>query len=152
MQRGQMILWASGVISLITNLLTLFSTMIQFRDLLQEWSPDRGLVLVLAFITMAYSLTVWAAANWRWTRHHQQAHPTTIRAARALLNGLAAFPLLTLWLHQLFSLVLYTQVDPSQRWLLALIQALMIAPFVALGLIGIGGSLGPLLGDDDPPG
>jgi hypothetical protein len=140
---------AGGIVGMLANIVG----MIRYfsgDETLGTGIPDRGLLTFLSFVLFAYALAIWSMLVWRWTlKRKQQLGSRNVRPAAILLDGLAAIPILTLWLNLLFSIVLYDDVDPAQRWLAALVQGTMIAPLIALGLAAIGDTLGPLLGVDE---
>jgi hypothetical protein len=145
MRRLNPFLIVTGLIGLVANLLAI-AGYLTGRQALGGWHPDPGLLAALTFVLLAYSLIIWSALTWRWMHLRAEAPtPTPRRAAMALLNALVAFPLLTFWLDLLFSIVLYVDVPPAQRWLLALLHAALVAPLVALACSAIAEALGPLL-------
>lgn len=145
MKRPDLFFILTGLVSLIANLLAILA---YFSDtgLFAGWRPDRGLLVALTFVLLAYGLATWSALVWRWTeRRARHLMPRSRHAAALLLDGLAAFPLLALWLHLLFSTALGTGVRASELWLLALAVAWMVTPYIALGMRAAGEALGPLL-------
>jgi hypothetical protein len=140
---------ASGLIGMLANSLSILGHLAGWWAL-PGGRIDPGLVLAVTFVIMAYGLAVWAALAWRWA--HARPVPADAlarRAATLLLTTLAAFPLITLWLNLLFSVVWYTDVATPDRWLLALAHAWMVTPFAALGLTFAADVVGPLL--SEPP-
>ena len=136
---------------LLANLLAILD-FLSGDGILRGWRLDPGLVAVVTFVLMTYTLVVWSWFTWRWAQRNEAAQPTQApRSVSLLANGLLAFPLLVFWLYLLFSLVLYRQVAPSERWLLALAHAWIVTPFVTLGLTMVGEILGPLMGAGRKP-
>jgi len=136
---------------LLANLLAILD-FLSGHGILRGWQLDPGLLAVLTFVLMTYSLVVWSAFTWKWAQRSEAVQPSqTPRSVSLLANGLLTFPLLVFWLYLLFSLVLYQQVAPSERWLLALAHAWIVTPFVTLGLTMVGEILGPLMGAGRKP-
>lgn len=135
----------SGLVSLIANVLGVLSYLSP-EGPFADWQLDQGLVVVLAFVLMAYGLAIWSALALRWTRGRgERLKRGSRRIATFLLNWLVAFPLLILWLNLLFSAILFTGASSTERWFLALGFAWGITPFTALGLMALGEIMEPLL-------
>jgi hypothetical protein len=145
MRRTNDFLIVTGAVSFVANILAILSTLFEgglFR--IREW--NRGLLAVLIFMLAAYTLTIWSTLTWRWTRRlPANTRGFSRRPAMFLLDSLIAFPLLTVWLEMLFSIVLFVAMSPAERWLLALGIAWGSTPLLSLGLINIGEALGPFL-------
>jgi len=137
----------SGLIGMLANSLSILGHVSGWWSL-PGGRVDPGLGLAVTFVVTAYGLAVWAAMAWRWA-HTRRAPADALarRGATLVLITLVAFPLITLWLNLLFSVVWYQDVSPPQRWLLALAHAWMITPFAALGLTFAADVVGPLLSD-----
>ncbi len=146
MKRLHPFLVVTGLIGVGANLLAIFGYLAGNHDL-GGWQPDPGLVAALTFVLLAYALTVWSTLTWRWTQARASAPDAvpTQHAARLLLNGLAAFPLLTFWLDLLFSITLYSDVPTPSRWLLAMLHAALATPIVALASTAVAEAIGPML-------
>ena len=145
MKRLHPFLVVTGLFGIAANLLAIFGYLAGNRDL-GGWHPDPGLIAALSLVLLAYGLTVWAILTWRWTRARTAADaPAPRRIAMLLLNGLAAFPLLTFWLDLVFSVVLYPDVPTPLRWLLAMLHAGLVTPIVALASTAVAEAIGPLL-------
>lgn len=143
MKRLHPFLVVTGLFGVAANLLAIFGYLAGTRDL-GGWHPDPGLVAALTLVLLAYGLTVWATLTWRWTEARADAAASR-RTAMLLLNGLAAFPLLTFWLNLVFSVVLYPDVPTPLRWLLAMLHAGLATPIVALASTAVAEAIGPLL-------
>ncbi|MEW6567224.1 MAG: hypothetical protein AB1449_03480 [Chloroflexota bacterium] len=142
-------LWiVSGLLSMAADLAAILGYL--FGPLAFEpWRPDPELVAALSFVLLAYALTIGATCIGHWaSQRATRADPLVLRATAFLLNALATLPLLTLWLNLLFTLVLYTDVSTTLRWVLALAHAWIATPFVALGLTFAGEALAPRLASD----
>ncbi|HEY44645.1 MAG TPA: hypothetical protein G4O11_11750 [Anaerolineae bacterium] len=145
MKRSNVFVLITGLVSLAANVLAILSYLSE-EDPFFGWRPDRGLLTVLTFVLLAYCLAMWSTLTRRWVHRHRQGPKRGARyTATFLLNGLIAFPLLTLWLHLLFSVVIFTEVSSTERWFLAMGFAWGVTPFTALGLLAMGEILGPLL-------
>jgi hypothetical protein len=138
-QRALMLL--SGVVSLAANILAILG---YFTEL-PAWSMDSGMLAALSLILLIYSLSMWSAFVWRWTTAGLRTdRPAARRSANFLINILATYPLLTIWLYLLFSATLFSGLPTTERWILAMASAWGATPFLALGLTVIGETLGPL--------
>jgi hypothetical protein len=145
MKRPNVFLIVTGLVSLAANVLTILSYFSN-EEFAAVWKLDRGLLVALTFILMAYALVVWSALVWRWaSRFGQGKRPRSRNPATFLLNGLVSFPLWTIWLYMLFSVVLFSQVASNERWVLAMGFAWGLTPFATLGLMAMGETLGPLI-------
>jgi len=145
MRRSNVFVIVSGLVSLTVNVLAIVSYFSE-AGAFADWHIDPGLWVAIIFVLMAYSLMAWSVLIWRWTRKRARSSRQKMRrSATFLLTALAAFPLLTVWLSVLFSLVIFTSATPPQRWLLSLGCAWAATPFVTLGLTSVGEVLGPLL-------
>jgi hypothetical protein len=145
MKRSNVFVIVTGVASLIANILAILSYLSE-GDALFGWRPDRGLLTALTFVLLAYCLSMCSVLTRRWVQGKRQGPKRQSRYIAAfLLNGLVAFPLLTLWLHLLFSVVIFTEVSSTERWFLAMGFSWGVTPFAALGLVAMGEALGPLL-------
>lgn len=143
MKRSNVFLVVTGLVSLVANVLAILS---YFTNDGAFAGSDPGLMVALTFVLMIYSLATWSAITWRWAQGRIQGNKRpTRRPATFLLNALATFPLLTIWLMVLFSVVGFTGVPNSERWLVAMGVAWGATPFTALGLMASGEVLGPLL-------
>jgi hypothetical protein len=144
MRKKDTFIFLSGLVSLATNILAILSYFVDGGKL-DGWRPDPGLLAVFTFALLAYGLVIWAVAVWRWTQPQASVRARRDRRVAAmLLNGLATFPLLSLWLYLLLSLL--RVVDSStERWLLSLALAWMGLPYLSLGMVSIGEALGPFL-------
>jgi ABC-type amino acid transport system permease subunit len=144
MKRSNVFVIISGLISLTVNVLAILSYFSE-EGVFADWHIDPGMWAAIIFVLMAYSLITWSVLSWRWTQGRAQGGKRKVRRSAAfLLTALAAFPLLTVWLSVLFSLVIFTEASPPQRWLLAMGCAWGVTPFVSMGLVIIGEILGPL--------
>jgi hypothetical protein len=144
MRRPRTFLIITGVVGLIANALAI-SGYFFGQGRLTGWRPDPGLLLLLAFITLAYTLTLWSAWTWRWIRRRQGTQPRIdTRGPAFLLNALVTYPLMALWTYLLVETAFQLQASTTQRWLIALAVTWALSPFVALGLIPVGEALGPL--------
>jgi len=149
MRRPNTFLILTGVVGLIANALAISSYLFS-RGRLAGWRPDPGLLLVLAFIALAYTLAFWSALTWRLTQRRQSAVPRgDTRGPAFLLNALVTFPLLALWMYLLLATAARVEASTTQRWLIALAVTWAVSPFVALGLIPVGEALGPLISRDE---
>jgi hypothetical protein len=145
MKRSNVFFIITGLVSMAANVLAILSYLSE-EDPFFERRPDRGLLTVLTLVLLAYCLALWSTLTRRWVRRQRQGPKQGSRyIATFLLNGLIAFPLLTLWLHLLFSVVIFTEVSSTERWFLAMGFAWGVTPFTALGLVAMGEVLGPLL-------
>ena len=145
MNRSNVFVIVTGVVSLVANILAILNSLSE-KDPLFGWRPDRGLLTALTFVLLAYCLSMCSVLTRRWVHGQTQGPKRKSRYIAAfLLNGLVAFPLLTLWLHLLFSVVIFTEVPSTERWFLALGFSWGVTPFTALGLVAMGEALGPLL-------
>ena len=145
MKRSNVFVIATGVVSLAANILAILSYLSE-EDSLFGWRLDRGLLTALTFVLLAYCLSVYSVLTRRWVQGQRQGPKWKSRYIAAfLLNGLVAFPLLSLWLHLLFSEVIFTEVSSTERWFLALGFSWGVTPFTALGLVAMGEALGSLL-------
>ena len=145
MKRSNVFVVITGVVSLTANILAILSYLSE-EDPLFGWRPDRGLLTALTFVLLAYCLSMCSVLTRRWVhRQRQKPKRRSRHIAAFLLNGLVAFPLLTLWLHLLFSVVIFTEVSTTERWFLAMGFSWGVTPFAALGLVAMGEALGPLL-------
>jgi hypothetical protein len=145
MKRSNVFVIVTGVVSLVANILAILSSLSE-EDPLFGWRPDRGLLTALTFVLLAYCLSMCSVLTRRWVHGQRQGPKRKSRYIAAfLLNGLVAFPLLTLWLHLLFSVVIFTEVSSTERWFLAMGFSWGVTPFTALGLVAMGEALGPLL-------
>ena len=145
MKRSNVFVVISGLISLTVNVLAIVSYFSE-GGAFAGWHIDPGLWVAITFVLMSYSLTAWSVLIWRWTHKRARSSGRKVhRSAAFLLTALAAFPLLTVWLSVLFSLVIFTEATAPQRWLLAMGCAWGATPFISLGLISVGEVLGPLL-------
>lgn len=146
MKPSKLFVIISGLISLAANVLAVLSFFSQ-DGMFAGWRLDPGLLVALSFVLMAYSLTTWSALSWRWAQARAFGNKRQGREPAAfLLNALATFPLLTIWLAVLFSVAGLSTIPTPQRWLLALGSAWGATPFIALGLTTIGKILGPMVG------
>lgn len=149
MRRPNTFLILTGVVGLIANALAISSYLFS-QGRLTGWRPDPGLLLVLAFIALAYTLALWSAVAWRWIQRPQRATPREdTRGPAFLLNALVTFPLMALWMYLLLTTAFQVEASTTQRWLIALAVTWALSPFVALGLIPVGETLGPLLSRDE---
>lgn len=139
-------LLVSGVVSLTANILAILG---YFTEL-PAWRVDSGMLAALSLALLIYSLSVGSAFVWRWTtaRQHPE-RPASRRPANFLINILTTYPLLTIWLYLLFSAVLFSGLPTSERWVLAMASAWGATPFLALGLMVVGETLGPLMAKKD---
>jgi hypothetical protein len=145
MKRSNVFVIVTGMMSLAANFLAILSHLSEENPLF-GWRPDRGLLTVLTFMLLAYFLSMCSVLTRRWVNGYRQGSKRKSRHIAAfLLNGLVAFPLLTLWLHLLFSVVIFTEVSSTERWFLAMGFSWGVTPFTALGLVAMGETLGPLL-------
>jgi uncharacterized membrane protein YhaH (DUF805 family) len=145
MKRSNVFVIITGMASLAANILAILSHLSEENPLF-GWRPDRGLLAVLTLVLLAYCLSMCAVLTRRWVYRQRRGPKRKNRYIAAfLLNGLVAFPLLTLWLHLLFSVVIFTQVSSTERWFLAMGFSWGATPFTALGLVAMGETLGPLL-------
>lgn len=149
MRRPKTFLILTGVVGLIANALAISSYLFS-RGGWTRWQPDPGLLLVLAFIALAYTLALWSAWAWRWIQRRQGRQPRAdTRGPAFLLNALATYPLMALWTYLLLTTAFQLEASTTQRWLIALAVTWALSPFIALGLIPIGEALGPLLSRDE---
>ncbi|OGO68218.1 MAG: hypothetical protein A2Z37_18140 [Chloroflexi bacterium RBG_19FT_COMBO_62_14] len=149
MRRPNAFLIVTGLVGLVANALAISSYLFS-RGQIEGWRPDPGLLLVLAFVALAYSLAFWSALVWRWTRSRAAEAPDpSSRTPAFLLNALAAFPLLALWTYLLLTTALQVEATTTQLWLISLAATWAVSPFVALGLIPVGEALGPLMTRED---
>jgi hypothetical protein len=145
MKRSNVFLIVTGMVSLVATVLTILSYFSN-GEFAPVWKLNRGLLVALTFVLMAYALAVWSALTWRWAHRFGQGKKGRARnPATFLLNGLVSFPLLTIWLYMLFSAVLFSQVPSNERWVLAMGVAWGLTPFATLGLMAMGEILGPLI-------
>jgi uncharacterized membrane protein YhaH (DUF805 family) len=145
MKRSNVFFFITGLVSLAANVLAILSYLSE-EDPFFGWRPDRGLLTILTLVLLAYCLAMWSILSRRWVHRQRQGPKRDSRYIAAfLLNGLIAFPLMTLWLHLLFSVVIFTEVTSTERWFLAMGFAWGLTPFTALGLVAMGEVLGPLL-------
>jgi uncharacterized membrane protein YhaH (DUF805 family) len=145
MKRSNVFVIITGLVSLAANVLAILSYLSE-EDPFFGWRPDRGLLTVLTLVLLAYCLAMWSILSRRWVHRQRKGPKRDSRYIAAfLLNGLIAFPLLTLWLHLLFSVVIFTEVTSTERWFLAMGFSWGLTPFTALGLVAMGEVLGPLL-------
>lgn len=144
MKRSNTFVVITGLISLTANVLAIISYFTQEG----VFDIDPGLWIAIVFVLMAYSLTAWSVLAWRWTHGRTQgSRRRGRRSATFLLTALVTFPLITVWLSMLFSLVIFAEASPPQRWLMAMGCAWGATPFVTLGLTAVGEILGPLSSD-----
>lgn len=150
MKPSKLFVIISGLISLAANVLAILSFFSK-DGVFSGWRLDPGLLVALSFVLMAYTLTTWSALSWRWARARTLGNKRQGREPAAfLLNALATFPLLTVWLAVLFSVAELSAAQTPQRWLLALGFAWGATPFIALGLTTIGKVLGPMVAHKNP--
>jgi hypothetical protein len=133
---------ASGLVGMAANIVGILSYLESHPWPVRELEP--GLLLVVSFLLMAYSLAVWSAFCWRWISR-QPGRFRNGRSVRVLLHALAAFPPLTLWTYLLLYAIGSPETTTTEQWLLALAIAWIETPFVALGMAAMGEALGPLL-------
>lgn len=145
MKRYNTLLWISGWVGLIANLLTILATLDDHGWL--PWNLESGANVAIVFVSMAYSLCVWSV--WVWIRTHRHPNAGPPGAAAFLLNALGALPLLTLWVMLVLPELIDVRVGGARGWLLSLALAWTLSPFVALALNYIGAALGPLLHSDE---
>jgi hypothetical protein len=149
MRRPKTFLIITGMVGLIANALAISSYFFS-QGQLPGWQPDPGLILVLAFIALVYTLALWSAVAWRWIQRRQSRSPRTEpRPVAFLLNALVTYPLMAMWTYLLLATAFQVGATTTQRWLIALAVTWALSPFVALGLIPIGEALGPLLSTDE---
>ncbi|NIS80601.1 MAG: hypothetical protein GTO14_10440 [Anaerolineales bacterium] len=141
MKRSNVFLIVTGLVSLAANVFAIMSYFTE-EGAFVGWQMDPGLMVALTFVLMAYSLATWSAMAWRWAQGRIQGNK---RPATFLLNALTTFPLMTVWLMVLFSVVGFTEMPTPERWLVAMGFAWGATPFIALGLTASGEVLGPLL-------
>lgn len=145
MKRSNVFLVVTGLVSLAANIFAILSYFTE-EGAFAGRQMDPGLMVALTFVLMTYSLATWSAMTWRWAQGRMQANKRpTKRPATFLLNALATFPLLTIWLIVLFSVVGFAEMHTLERWLVAMGFAWGATPFIALGLTASGEVLGPLL-------
>ncbi len=145
MKRSNVFVVISGLVSLTVNVLAIVSYFSE-GGAFADWHVDPGLWVAITFVLMTYSLMAWSVLIWHWTHRRARSSRRKLhRSATFLLTALAAFPLLTVWLSVLFSLVIFVEATAPQRWLLAMGCAWGVTPFVSLGLISVGEVLGPLI-------
>jgi hypothetical protein len=145
MKRSNVLVFVTGIVSLVANILAILGYISKEKPLF-GWRPDRGLLTALTLVLLAYGLSMCSVLIRRWAYGVKQAPKRKPRYIAAyLINGLIAFPLITLWLQLLFSVVIFTEVSPTERWFLAMGFSWGVTPFTALGLVAMGEALGPLL-------
>lgn len=137
-------LFLSGVLSLTANVLAILGYFTE-QGPFAGWRVDSGLLAALTLVLLLYSLSIWSAYVWRWTTAGEDpARRPARRPAAFLINFLATYPLLTIWLYLLFSAALFSQLPTTERWVLAMASAWGATPFLSLGLTFAGETLGPL--------
>ncbi|MGD8553121.1 MAG: hypothetical protein PVG02_05630 [Anaerolineales bacterium] len=145
MKRYNTWLWFSGWIGLAANVLAILGTL-DDRGWL-PWKLGGGASVAVVFVSMAYSLCVWAV--WVWIRTHRHPISGSSDAAAFLLNALGTFPLLLLWFMLIISEVLNVEAGSARGWMLSLALAWTLTPFIALSLRFVGAVLGPYFPADD---
>ncbi len=140
MNRYNMLLWISGWVGLLANVITILGTLDDRGWLPRDLGADGATVAVI-FVSMAYSLCVWSVWVWGRTQRHPHAGPPGVAAF--LLNALGTLPLLTLWVMIVLPEMLDIDAGSARGWLLSLAVAWTLSPFVALALRFVGASLGP---------
>jgi hypothetical protein len=143
MRRSNVLFTVTGLISLLANVLAILAYF-SAEGPFSGWRPSAGLLLVMTFVFLAYSLIAWSTLVRRRTQPPDKASAPSLRPARFLLNGMAALPLLAVWFHLALSIVGWPAPPAKQAWLLALALAWVTTPFISLGLVAIGDVLGPL--------
>jgi hypothetical protein len=141
MKRSHVFFILSGVISMLANVAAILS----YFQGVNAFRPDRGLLIAVTFVLMAYALASWSLWVWRRTEGSAPVRRFSARPAAFILNALLCFPLLTLWLSLLFTVVFFPALPPSERWILALGFSWGITPFAAFGFTLVGETLGPLM-------
>ncbi len=131
----------TGLVGLLANILAIARYLRAGQGL--QGAPGRGLLALVTFILLAYGLCMAAVLIWRWTRRRSPAGAA--RVAALLLNSLAAFPLLALWLTLVLATLFPPATERAEIWLIALALAWIAAPFLGLGLAFIAEVLGPLM-------
>jgi hypothetical protein len=144
MKWQRVFLFLSGVLSLTANVLAILGYFME-QGPFAGWRVNIGMLAALTLVLLIYSLSIWSAFVWRWTAAGQDAARRAARRPAAfLINFLATYPLLTVWLYLLFSAALFSQLPTTERWVLAMASAWGATPFLALGLMSAGETLGPL--------
>ena len=145
MKRYNALLWISGWVGLLANVLAILG-MLDDRGWL-PWDLGAGASVAVIFVSMAYSLCVWSV--WVWKRTHRRANAGAPGVAAFLLNALAALPLFTLWIVMVIPELIEVEAGSVRGWLLSLAIAWTLSPFAALALNYIGAALGPLMVSDE---
>lgn len=138
----------SGWISLIANIVAITGFLID-RWPWNNRQPHHGFWVVISFIATAYALVLWS--TWTWRRSNPRSDPEGAvefnRASSFLLNALVTLPALTIWFFLLFASLDEPVLDSTLRWILALAVAWVGTPFVAMALIWVGATIGPVWND-----
>lgn len=145
MKRYNMLLWISGWVGLLANVLAILGAL-DDRGWL-PWEPGGGANVAAIFVSMAYSLCVWSV--WVWKRTHRRPSVVAPGVAAFLLNALAALPLLTLWVVMVIPEFVRVDAGSVRGWLLSLAVSWTLSPFVALAFNHIGAVIGPLVVSDE---
>jgi hypothetical protein len=139
MKKYNTLLWISGWVGLLANVLSILGTL-DDRGWL-PWELGDGSSVAIVFVSTAYSLCVWSV--WVWGRTHRQPQPGSPGAAAFLLNALGALPLLTLWIVMVIPRLINVEEGSVRGWLLSLAASWMLTPFIAIALQYVGAALGP---------
>ncbi|MGD8633105.1 MAG: hypothetical protein PVF85_05995 [Anaerolineales bacterium] len=145
MKRYNTLLWVSGWVGLIANLLAILGTLDEHGWL--PWKLGGGASVVVVFVSMAYSLCVWSV--WVWRRTHRHPKIGVPGPGAFFLNALGALPLVTLWVMLVLPELIEIETGSARGWLLSLAVAWTLSPFIALALNYIGAALGPLMISDE---
>jgi hypothetical protein len=145
MKRYNIFLWISGWIGLLANVLAILGTL-DDRGWL-PWEVESGASVAIVFVSMAYSLCVWSV--WVWSRVQRHPEPGSPGAAAFLLNALGALPLLSLWIMLIIPELVPVEAGSVRGWLLSLVFAWTLTPFIALALRFVGAALGPYFNAED---
>lgn len=140
MKRYNTLLWISGWVGLLANILTILGTLDERGWL--PWEPGTdGATIAVVFVSMAYSLCVWSV--WVWWRTHRRPVAGSPGVAAFLLNALGTLPLLTLWVMLVMPEIVEVETGSARGWLLSLALSWTTTPFIALALRFVGASLCP---------
>jgi hypothetical protein len=145
MKRYNMLLWISGWVGLIANILAILGTL-DDRGWL-PWELGGGSSVAIVFVSMAYSLCVWSV--WVWGRTQRQPRTVSPGFASFLLNALGTLPLFTLWSVMVIPQLIDVEKGSAKGWLLSLAVSWILTPFIAIAMQYVGAALGPYFSVED---
>lgn len=139
MKKYNTLLWISGWVGLLANILAILGTL-DDRGWL-PWEFGGGSSVAIAFVSMAYSLCVWSV--WVWGRTQRQPRTGSPGFAAFLLNALGTLPLFTLWGVMVIPQLIDVEKGSVKGWLLSLAVSWILTPFIAITMQYVGAALGP---------